>query len=76
MSRLVEGMNVAPVLSEKVPVPRTVEVYPQDSDEARHMIDKLRDEKRQWMLTAKILFDQVQTLTGLLAAEKRKHAKG
>lgn len=63
-----------PTKSENVAAPRSVSVYPSTSDEARKMLDQERDEKRQWMLTAKILHDENVKLVGLLAAERRKHA--
>lgn len=63
-----------PTKSENVAAPRSVPVYPSTSDEARKMLDQERDEKRQWMLTAKILHEENVKLVGLLAAERRKHA--
>lgn len=54
-------------------VPRTVPVYPETEAEVRQVIDKLRDDERQWKLTAKILYDDLKAMTALYEAERRKN---
>lgn len=59
--------------TETILAPRTVPIYPETADEAKCMIDKLYDDKRQWMLTAKALYDELVIAQGLLVAERKKH---
>jgi gas vesicle protein len=62
--------------TETVATLHALRVYPATADETRKMLDELRDQLRQWQVTAKILYNQTVSLAGLLAAERRKHAKG